>query len=41
MTNVAHRRRYTFSDYLDVEELSPAVKHEFVDGEIFAMAGGR
>lgn len=40
MTNVAHRRRHTFADYLEVEEMSPAVKHEFVDGEIFAMAGG-
>jgi len=36
----AHRRRYTLADYLEVEELSPAVKHELVDGEIFAMAGG-
>ena len=40
MTNLAHRRRHTFADYLDVEQMSPAVKHEFVDGEIFAMAGG-
>lgn len=40
MTKLAHRRRYTVADYLDVEEMSPAVKHEFVDGEIFAMAGG-
>jgi Uma2 family endonuclease len=28
------------ADYLEVEELSPAVKHELVDGEILAMAGG-
>ena len=40
MTNLAHRRRHTFADYLDVENMSPAVKHEFVDGEIFAMASG-
>jgi Uma2 family endonuclease len=40
MTSLAHRRRNTFADYLEVEEMSPAVKHEFVDGEIFAMAGG-
>jgi Uma2 family endonuclease len=33
---VAH---YTFEDYLSVEEMS-AVRHEFLDGEIFAMAGG-
>lgn len=39
MTNLA-RRRHTLADYLDVEDMSPAVKHEFVDGEIFAMAGG-
>lgn len=40
MTNLAHRRHCTLADYLDVEEMSPAVKHEFLDGEIFAMAGG-
>jgi Uma2 family endonuclease len=40
MTSLAHRRRHTFEDYLEVEAMSPAVKHEFVDGEIFAMAGG-
>src|SRR5690348_8325952 len=33
------RRHYTLEDYLGVEEMS-AVKHEYVDGEIFAMAGG-
>jgi Uma2 family endonuclease len=31
--------RYSFKDYLAVEEVS-AVKHEFLDGEIYAMAGG-
>jgi Uma2 family endonuclease len=36
---VAPSRRYTFDDYLSVEEMS-AVRHEFLDGEIFAMAGG-
>lgn len=40
MTTVARRWRHTFRDYLDLEELSPAVKHEFLDGEIVAMAGG-
>ncbi len=40
MSIPAHKRRYTLVDYLEVEELSPAVKHELVDGEIFAMAGG-
>jgi Uma2 family endonuclease len=33
------RHRYSLADYLSVEEMS-AVKHEFLDGEIFAMAGG-
>lgn len=36
---VAPSRHYTFDDYLSVEEMS-AVRHEFLDGEIFAMAGG-
>lgn len=40
MATVAPRRSYTLQDYLDVEEMSPTVKHELVDGEIFAMAGG-
>lgn len=40
MATLAHRRRYTLQDYLGVEEMSPAVKHELVEGEIFAMAGG-
>lgn len=30
---------YSFKDYLLVEETS-AVKHEYLDGEIYAMAGG-
>lgn len=33
------RHRYTLEDYLAVEEMS-AVRHEYLDGEIFAMAGG-
>jgi Uma2 family endonuclease len=40
MTNLAHRRHHTFDEFLEVESLSPAVRHEFIDGEIFAMAGG-
>jgi Uma2 family endonuclease len=36
---VAPSRHYTFEDYLSVEEMS-AVRHEFLNGEIFAMAGG-
>jgi Uma2 family endonuclease len=33
------RHRYSFQDYLAVEEVS-TVKHEFLDGDIYAMAGG-
>lgn len=35
----APRHRYTFTDYLEVEELG-STRHEFFDGEIYAMAGG-
>jgi Uma2 family endonuclease len=33
------RQRYSFEEYLQLEEIS-AVKHEFVDGHVWAMAGG-
>src|SRR5919106_215521 len=33
------RRRYTYAEYLSLEEFSN-VKHEFFGGEIYAMAGG-
>jgi Uma2 family endonuclease len=33
------RHRYTFTDYLEIEEVA-RVRHEFYDGEIYAMAGG-
>jgi len=33
------QHRYTFDDYLSVEEMS-SVRHEYLDGEILAMAGG-
>jgi Uma2 family endonuclease len=36
----AARQLYSFRDYLDLEEMSPAVKHEFLDGAVWAMAGG-
>jgi Uma2 family endonuclease len=34
-----HRHRYTYADYLALEAASN-VKHEFLEGEIYAMAGG-
>jgi Uma2 family endonuclease len=37
MTRRFHR--YTYSDYVGLELTSPT-KHEFFDGEIYAMAGG-
>jgi Uma2 family endonuclease len=38
--SVARRvHRYTYADYVAVELVSPT-KHEFLDGEIYAMAGG-
>jgi Uma2 family endonuclease len=39
MTVPVRLHHYSFQDYLSVEEMS-AVKHEFLDGEIYAMAGG-
>src|ERR1041384_6431061 len=39
MTLAVPRHRHSFLDYLQVEEMSP-VKHEYLDGEIYAMAGG-
>lgn len=35
----APHHRYTWDQYLEVEE-SSGIKHEFFDGEIYAMAGG-
>jgi Uma2 family endonuclease len=35
----ARLHHYSFQDYLMVEEMNP-VRHEFLDGEIYAMAGG-
>ena len=36
----ALRPRYTFAEYLEIERRSREVRHEYVAGEIFAMAGG-
>jgi Uma2 family endonuclease len=33
------KRRYSFAEYLEIEENSDT-RHEFHDGEILAMAGG-
>jgi Uma2 family endonuclease len=37
---MALRPRYTFAEYLEIERRSRDVKHEYIAGEIFAMAGG-
>jgi Uma2 family endonuclease len=37
--STARRLHHTYDQYLEVERLS-SVRHEFVDGEIYAMAGG-
>jgi Uma2 family endonuclease len=39
MSPRAHRARYEWADYLALEA-SSNVKHEFLDGQIYAMAGG-
>ena len=39
MTTRARRRNHTYAEYLVLEEGS-SVRHEFFDGEIYAMAGG-
>lgn len=38
MTVAAHAR-FTFPEYLQLEAISPS-KHEYLDGAVFAMAGG-
>jgi hypothetical protein len=39
MTSQAHPIRYTWSEYLAFEA-SSNVRHEFLDGQIYGMAGG-
>jgi Uma2 family endonuclease len=39
MSLPAPRHRFTFVDYLEIEEIA-RVRHEFYEGEIYAMAGG-
>lgn len=36
----AARQKHSFQDYLRIEEESATVKHEFLDGAVWAMAGG-
>lgn len=36
---LAARQRHSFAEYLAIEEMNP-VRHEFCDGEVWAMAGG-
>jgi Uma2 family endonuclease len=36
---LAARQRFTFAEYVSLEEIS-RVKHEFLDGHVWAMAGG-
>lgn len=40
MAFAKRRHAYTYGDYLTLEADAPTVRHEFVDGEILAMAGG-
>jgi Uma2 family endonuclease len=39
MSVPVRHHQYSFQDYLAVEEIS-TVRHEYLDGEIYAMAGG-
>jgi Uma2 family endonuclease len=39
MSSTARRLHYTYQEYLLLEEES-SVRHEYLDGEIYAMAGG-
>ena len=39
MSSYVRHVHYTYADYLSLEEESPT-RHEYLDGEIYAMAGG-
>jgi Uma2 family endonuclease len=39
MREARRLHRYTYADYVALERRS-STKHEFLDGEIYAMAGG-
>ncbi|HWW60090.1 MAG TPA: Uma2 family endonuclease, partial [Thermoanaerobaculia bacterium] len=39
MSSPSHAIRYLYAEYLALED-SSNVKHEFLDGQIYAMAGG-
>lgn len=39
MSTTTRRLHYTYAEYLALEEESP-IRHEYLDGEIYAMAGG-
>ena len=39
MDRAVRLHQYSFADYLALEEVS-TVRHEFLDGEIYGMAGG-
>ena len=39
MSSPARRVHYTYAQYVDLEEESQ-IRHEYLDGEIYAMAGG-
>lgn len=39
MSHALHRVHYTFAEYLALEEAS-TVRHEYLDGQIYGMAGG-
>jgi Uma2 family endonuclease len=40
MGAITRRHAYTYGEYLALEADAPTVRHEYVDGDILAMAGG-